>query len=486
MMVRATKIVACLALLASPSVLAQEVAVPASAFALTNARIVVAPGNVIERGAVLIRDGRIVEVRSRVTAPADAVEIDLSGMTVYPGLVEVASSVGLPEARRGGGRGGGGGRPPPRGPDDPPPPEIQPARLASDAFSPGDSVMETLRRAGITTVGLAFEGGLFPGQTAALSTGAGAARSQVLRTPVALQIALNGTRGGYPSTLMGALAYVEQSFEDTRYDMRVREAFQRDPRSAPRPSFDPEHQALELAATGRMQVWMAASRERDFPRVASLAERLGVQDFVFLGGQEGYRATEFLARAGRPVIVSLDYPDPDQVTGRALEYNIAPISGDDVVDEEADSTVARDLRSNAAALVGAGVTIALSSFGAEVEESRARGRRRGRAGRGADDETTPARLLDLVRGVVEAGLDADEALRAITTTPARLLGLEAVIGTVEEGKLANLIVTDGDIFGEDTHVVQVFVEGVRFVYPPDDSDEDEMPRRGRGRRGGTR
>lgn len=464
MMVRATKIMACLALLAPSSLFGQEVAVPASTFALINARIVVAPGEVIERGTVVIRDGRIREVGSRVRAPAGAVEIDLSGMTVYPGLVEIASSVGLPAVSgRGGRRGGGGGaRPGPRRPDAPAPPGIQPARLASDAFTPGESDMEMLRRAGITTVGLAFQGGLFPGQTSAVSTGAGAVRAQVLRTPVAFQIALNGTRGGYPSTLMGALAYVEQSFEDARYDMRVRAAFERDPTSAPRPTFDPEHQALEPVVDGRMPVWIAASRERDFPRVASLAARIGVQDFVFLGGQEGYRAIDFLTNAGRPVIVSLNYPNPNQVTGRALAYHIAPISGDDVLDEEADSTVARDLRGNAAALAGAGVVIALSSQGGDVSD-----------------------LREMVRGAIEAGLDPDEALKATTTTPAGLLGIDGAVGTVETGKLANLIVTDGDLFGEDTHVLQVFVEGVRFVYPVDDEDdEDETPRRGRGRRGG--
>ncbi len=464
MMVRATKIAACLALLAPSSLFAQEVAVPASTFALMNARIVVAPGKVIERGAVLIRGGRIEEVGSRVTAPAGAVEIDLTGLTVYPGLVEIASSVGLPSVSGRGGRRGGGARPGPRRPDDPAPPGIQPARLASDAFAPGEDDMEMLRRAGITTVGLAFRGGLFPGQTGAVSTGAGAVRAQVLRTPVALQIALNGTRGGYPSTLMGALAYVEQSFEDARYDMRVRAAFERDPTSAPRPTFDPEHRALEPVVNGRMPVWIAAERERDFPRVASLAERIGVQDFVFLGGQEGYRAIDFLVGTGRPVIVSLDYPDPNQVTGRALAYHIAPISGDDALDEEADSTVARDLRGNAAALAGAGVTIALSSRGGDVSD-----------------------LREMVRGAIEAGLDPDEALKATTTTPASLLGIGGAVGTVEKGKLANLIVTDGDLFAEDTHVLQVFVEGVRFVYPvdeDDEDDEDETPRRGRGRRGG--
>ena len=89
----------------------------------------------------------------------------------------------------------------------------------------------------------------------------------------------------------------------------------------------------------------------------------------------------------------------------------------------------------------------------------------------------------LVGNVVEAGLSEDEALRAVTITPATLLGLGGAIGTIERGKLANLLVTDGDLFNDDTHALHVFVEGQRFDYPPEDEAEGDADNR-RGRRGG--
>jgi len=418
----------------------QEVALPASAYALVNARILVAPGNVIERGTVVFRDGRIEDVGPGIAAPSDAVRLDLDGYTVYPGMVEAASSLGLPRIGRDG---------------------LRPFQMAVEAFDEGEGRLETFRKAGVTTVGLVFEGGVFPGQTGAMSTGNGPRASQILRTPISLQIAFQRTQG-YPRTLMGALAYIEQSWEDVSYDIRVRAAFRTDPASSPRPQFDPEHEALIPAVTGTMPVWFAASRQRDFTRVADLAARLGVTDYVFLGGQEGYLATELLVDLGRPVIVSLDFPNPNQVTGRAFAYHIAPVTGDDVVDEAADSATARATRGNAAALVDAGVRIALSSFGADVSDFRS-----------------------LVGSAIEAGLSADEALRAVTTTPAELLGLGGAIGTIERGKLANLLVTDGDLFDDDTHILHVFVEGQRFDYTPEsDEEEDDDSGRDRPRGGG--
>ncbi len=109
-MVRRTLVSACLTLLVSaPSITSQEVAIPASAYALVNARIVVSPGNVIANGTVVIRDGRIVDVGAGIDAPADAVRLDLAGKTIYAGLVDAASNVGLPQIGGGFGRGGGGG-----------------------------------------------------------------------------------------------------------------------------------------------------------------------------------------------------------------------------------------------------------------------------------------------------------------------------------------------------------------------------------------
>jgi imidazolonepropionase-like amidohydrolase len=316
-----------------------------------------------------------------------------------------------------------------------------------------------LRAMGVTVVGLAFDSGILSGQTAALSLGSTSVDSALLRPRVGIQIGLQTRRGGYPTTLMGTMAYLEQAFSDALYQKRVAEAFERNPGQGPRPVRDADREALIAAAEGKMPVFIAASRESDLRRAVALAKRSNL-DYVLVGAQEGFRATDLLSKEAKPVIVSLNFPRPDEMSGRAFELHVAPLSGRDTADINADSAAARQLRGNAAALVKAGVPIALASFGLQ----------------------RPQDFRTRVRNAVEAGLTPDEALRALTLTPARVLGLERVIGTIENGKMANLVVTEGDLFSRDGRIRHVFIEGRRF-----DIRETENTGRGRsGNPGGAR
>ena len=423
----------------APPLHAQSSPRPIQSYALTNARIVVAPGRVIERGTVVVREGRIVAVGAQVQAAAGALPLDMTGLTIYPGLIDAASSIGLPAVTRQAGRGPAGGPPASfqqarQAEAEGPPPELRPHQPAADLWAPTEAQRAGWRSAGVTTVGLAFDGGIFPGQTSAVSVAEGAS---ALRTPVSQQVLLGRRRGGYPSTLMGSFAFIEQAFLDAQHALRVEQAIQRDAASAPRPAYDPHAAALAPAVRGTLPVWYHASAERDLERIIDLARRTDIENYVLVGAQEGFRAVAALKAAGRPVIVSLDWPEPDAVTGRAYELNVAPAAGPNRADAEADSATQRALRGNAAALAEGGVTIALSGYGLD----------------------SPAELRARVLAAVEAGLSPDAALRALTVTPAQLLGLEALVGTVEAGKLANLVVVEGDLFARTGRIRHVFVEG---------------------------
>ncbi|MGD8278544.1 MAG: amidohydrolase family protein [Gemmatimonadota bacterium] len=437
---------------------AQTGAEPPRDYALINARVVMAPGRILEQGTILVRNGRIAEVGPSLRVPPDLATLDLAGLTVYPGLIDVANSTGLPRATpQGSGRGGGAS---PATEASGPPTELDPGRAAADVFTAGDADLDPWRRTGITTLGLVFTGGIFPGRVSAVNLTGGDVASMVVRSPVAQQVAF-GRRGGgaYPSTGIGVVAYIRQSFLDARWEQQAEAAFQRDPASARRPEYDAEHRELASAAAGAMPVWFAASARRELQRAIGLADELGVDDYVLVGAQEGYQAVPDLEAAGKPVVVSLDYPEVDRVTGRVFELHVAPISGDDPEKAAADSTVLRSLRANAATLVGSGIPVALSGYGL----------------------SGPTEFRDRVLGAVEAGLPAEEALRALTVTPARLLGLERALGTVEAGKLANLVVVQGDLFSNDGKIRQVFVEGRRFVIP----EAAARPAGGRGGGGGV-
>ncbi|HSL72448.1 MAG TPA: hypothetical protein VK864_19525, partial [Longimicrobiales bacterium] len=303
-------------LLAAP-IAAQVGTAPPNSYALTNARIVTAPGRTIERGTVVIRNGRITAVGAQVTVPADVQSMDLAGMTVYPGLIDPASALGMPRTSASAARGRGAA------PPGPPTqaatarlasnrteiPEIQPTRLASETVQLQEADVQALRALGFTTVGLAFEPAIIGGQTAVLSLRTTNLDSALLRSPAAVQIGLETRRGGYPTTLMGTLAYLEQAFLDAAHQQRVVEAFERDPARGPRPVHDADRSALLPAVQRKIPVFITASRENDLRRAAALARRLNV-DYVLLGAQEAYRATDLLTKENKPVIVSLNYPRP--------------------------------------------------------------------------------------------------------------------------------------------------------------------------------
>jgi imidazolonepropionase-like amidohydrolase len=426
-------------------------------YALTNVRIVTAPGRVIERGTVVMRDGRIAAVGAAVAIPAGVVRLDLAGHTVFPGLIDAATSIGLPsparalpeaaEAAPAGGRGAGGGRgaPPPggrggaggRGAAPPPPvvlPEIDAGAEAVDMWAPTDEQLEAFRAGGVTSVGLVFQGGIFPGRVGAALTGMREGSRLALRAGAGQDVSFGTRRNGYPGTLIGSLAYVRQAFLDAQYEARVDKAFKAGTPGA-RPSNDPLRRALMPAATNEMRSWFVASTERQLIRVAEITKELGLRNPVVVGTQEGWRMIPLLRDAGATAVVSVQWPAADSTTGSVF---MAIGSGRSGTAPPPDSAAVREVRANAATLARAGIPVALASYGGE----------------------SGATFRDRIRLAIQAGMSADEALRAATVTPAALLGITAAVGTIETGKLANLvIVTGNDLFAQGTPIKHVFVEG---------------------------
>lgn len=433
----------------------RAVAAPQIDYALTNVRIVTAPGKVIERGTVLTRDGRISAVGANVSVPAGVERLDLSGHSVYAGLIDAATSVGLPSPTRalpteaapaaggrgagGGGRGGapqaGAGVPLGRGAAPPPPvvlPELDADAEAADMFAPTDDQLKAFRSAGVTTVGLVFDGGLFPGRVGAALTGNQAGTRLSLRSGVGQEVAFGTKRGGYPGTGIGSVAFIRQAFLDAQYEARVEKAFKAGTPGA-RPSNDPFRRSLMAAATSVMPSWFVASTERQIIRVAEIASELELRNPVVVGSQEGWRVIPYLKKIGATALVSVRFPSPDSITGRDFLAVGSGKPGTAPPSTAADTAL---VRGNAAALVKAGVPVAFASFGGESGGFR-----------------------DRIRLAIGAGLSADDALRAATVTPAALLGITAAVGTIEPGKLANLVVVSGNDLFAATPIKHVFVEG---------------------------
>jgi imidazolonepropionase-like amidohydrolase len=428
---------------------------PKADYALTNVRIVTAPGKVIENGTIITRDGRIAAVGAGIAIPAGVVRMDLAGNTVYAGLIDAATSIGLPsptrplaaanaaaaggQGGRGGapaGAGGRGGAPVAGGAAAPAPvtelPELDATAEAADQFQPTDDQLKAFRAGGVTTVGLVFNGGIFPGRVGAALT-AQPENSRLSLRPSAGQVVSFGTkRGGYPGTLIGSMAFIKQAYLDAQYEARIEKAFKAGTPGA-RPTNDPFRRALIPAANGEISSWFLASSERQISRVADIATEIGIKNPVVVGSQEGWRSIANLKRAGATAVVSVQFVSPDSVTGREF---LAVGSGKTGTAPAATAADSNEVRANAAALAKAGIPVAFSSFG------------------GASGTT----FRDRIKQAIAAGLSADDALKAATVTPAAVLGVTAAVGTIEVGKLANfLVVTGNDAFASP--IKHVFIEG---------------------------
>jgi imidazolonepropionase-like amidohydrolase len=206
---------------------------------------------------------------------------------------------------------------------------------------------------------------------------------------------------------------------------------------------DPFKRALIPAASNEMPLWFVASNERQLIRVAEIAAELGLENWIVAGAQEGWRVVPALQKSGAPVVVSLDWPNPGSVTGNAFIQPANALASTLENSQQADSITTAMLRSNASQLARAGIPVVFASLGGE----------------------SGATFRDRIITTIEAGMTADDALRAATVAPAELLGISAAVGTVEVGKLANLVVVPGnDLFARNTNIAHVFVEGRHYNF----------------------
>jgi imidazolonepropionase-like amidohydrolase len=422
-----------------------------SIFAIRNARIIPVSGPVIQKGTVVVRDGLIESVGTGVTPPADAWVIDGEGLTVYPGLIDSLSNWGLPQVappgQRSGGRGPAPGPaptpgPPAQAPQQPPPargPEDRPSNTswvqAADIAQTSDRRIEAARNAGFTSAVSFPARGIFAGQGAVLNMAGEKQGQMVVASPAGLYLSLT-TAGfsSYPGSLMGVIAYIRQIYLDADHYQKSKEAYARNAIGMKRPEYD---RALE-GVLSAPRVLLPATRMVEMDRMIRFARELKTPVILY-GGHEGYRAADLLKKSDATILVNLRWPerardgDPDDVpTYRQLE-----------IWENAPSTPS--------ALAKAGVRFALYSGGIE----------------------NPRDVIRAVKKAMDAGLSAEQALRAMTLAPAEIYGVADRLGSIERGKIANLVVTSGDLFQESTRVKYVFVDGVKFEPAPEQPVQTE-------------
>ncbi|MBK6315444.1 MAG: amidohydrolase family protein [Blastocatellia bacterium] len=395
-------------------------------WAITGARIVPVSGPPIEKGTVVVRNGLIESVGAAVAAPADARIVDGTGLTVYPGLVDTFAIV-EPDAKAEGPPQQQG---PPRGPDRENPPGVTPQRDALDIVK-NDSRMEGLRAAGFTTMLAVPKGGVFRGRSVLVNTSGSDASAMAIKSPAALPVAFE-TQGGfvqYPGSLMGVFSVIRQKLLDAMQYRQLRGQYAASPRGIPRPTYSREYEALIPVLDKSLPVAIEANRDREVLRALELMDEFALSGMV-AGGRESWKVATDLKARNVPVLLSVNFPE-------------APADLDPETREELKTVRDRlDAPGCAAKLNAAGVRFAFQSGGIR----------------------SPKQVITNTAKAIKAGLSKDVALRALTLSPAEILGVADQVGSIEVGKIANLVVTNGDLFEEKTKVRYTFVDGERFEY----------------------
>jgi imidazolonepropionase-like amidohydrolase len=395
-------------------------------FAITNARIIPVSGPAIESGTVVIGRGLIQAVGASATIPPEAWVIDGKGLTVYPGLIDAGSSVGLgDDAGAAGGKKGGG--PLATSPEDRP--GTTPWRVTADELKTDDKKIESWRSAGFTTTLVLPDGGIFPGQASVIDLAGTRPGEMVVRATDSVPISFRPVGGffGFPDSLMGTIGYVRQVVDDTNWYAQAEPIYEAAPTKNERVPYDRTEVTLSEAEKRKEIVMLPANNSIQILRALRLADEWKFAPVLF-GGQQGYAVADSIAAKNAAVIVNLKWPE------RAKD-----------ADPGAEQTL-RELRfrdrapGTPAALAKAKVKFAFYSGGL--------------AG--------PKDIFKSVKKALDAGLTPEQALRAFTLDSADILGLSDRMGSIATGKIANLVITDGDIFNEKTKVKDVFVDGRWF------------------------
>jgi imidazolonepropionase-like amidohydrolase len=432
---------------------------PPGVHALVGGRAVVKPGKVIEVATIIIRDGFIQAVGKDAAVPADARVWEMKGTTVYPGFIDPYLTLdttnapitnnktedpaftaggtgffGVPGAERDPGQTGPGHQVSQVTPE---------ARIARN-FSPAVKALETVRELGFAAGNVVPEKGILRGTSAFVALSDAAPNDAIIKTDTFQHVdfdAEGGKEDAYPKSLMGVVSVVRQTFFDAQHYVQDHDHFRQHPQGRKRPEFNPALEALTPAMDKKTAVVFEPGSALMVDRASRLARELNLNFHIVSCGQE-WRRPDLAKAAGASFIVPLDFPELPRMP-----------QDDDWEPVSLDQLRAWDWApENAALLRQQGMEIALTTYGLKDKKN----------------------FRKNLQSAVDRGLSEDDALAALTTTPAKLCSVEDRLGTIEAGKIANLTVVAGNsYFDPENKVREVWIDGRVYRVNPGEAAKAE-------------
>src|SRR5579884_522198 len=434
---------------------------PPGVHALTNAHMMVKPGKTLTNATIIIRDGFIEKVGNEVTIPPDARVWDMTGLTIYPGFIDAYLTLGPKGADKTPKKAeeavdltagtikffGVSQQSSEGGPVTGPVYEVgavSPEHREAQSYQPDPKALEKLRELGFTDGNIVPEKGIFRGTSVFVALSDADANRAIIKPDVFQHIAYNQEHlhaDLYPASLMGAIAVVRQTIFDAQHYALDQADFSKHPTGRVRPAYNLGMEALAPVIEKKMRVVFDPRDALLVDRSTRIAHELNVDFCIVSSGQE-WRRPEFAKEAGVPFIVPLNFPTLPKLP-----------SDDDWEQVTLDQLRAWDWApENAAVLQKEGAQIALTTYG-------------------LDDKKDFRKNLRLA---LDRGRSESNALAALTIVPAKLCGLDSMLGTIEPGKQANLTIVDGKgYFDPESKVRSVWIDGRFYRIPSEEKEKAE-------------
>jgi imidazolonepropionase-like amidohydrolase len=450
------------------ALLAQDELAPVTrTYAITNVNIIQAPGRKIDMGTVVMKDGLIISVGKNVSIPPDAIVIKADSMYVYAGFIDGLSRAGVvkPKEEERGQR--------PKDPGNPKPEEagITPQNEVRPSLSPSEKSIEELRNLGFTTAHVVPYGGMMPGNGSIILLGGKSADEMVLVNKSSFYSELTPSRGVYPGTVMGVMAKYRELYRQASLSRAYENSYASNRNGIARPATDRVLEALYPVVDKRQSVLFKAERVVDAQRVLTLQTDLGFS-LMLAELKEGWDIMNKIKAANAKVFLSLDIPEDKDKKEEPKKDDKKkddskkeePKKEEPKKDEELKTATKEEKEAlekrkaefmakyvgQAATFQKAGMKFGFSTLSAK-----------------------PANIQSNLRRMIAAGLPEDAALASLTTTPAELLGLSDRLGSVDNGKIANLVISDKPYFNEKAKVRYVFVEGNMYKLEVKENKENK-------------
>lgn len=393
--------------------LAMGIAVPAAGqtIAITGGAVYPVSGPRIERGTVVITNGRITAVGANVAIPADAERVDATGKWVTPGLFNAATTLGLNE---GGGPQFSGGYDDTRATGSR---GIAAAFNAWEGMNPASTYIIPTRQDGITNVLVAPAGGLIQGRAAVVDLSGDNLQAMLVRAPVAMISSFDASAAELRSR-GELLARFDELLADARVYATRRAAYEAN-QTRPLAASRADLEALQPVVAGTMPLVVAVDRASDIVSVLGIARRNRIR-IILYGAAEAWQVASEIRAANVTVMVGAMSNIPGS-------YNTLGMR-----------------QENAGMLRAAGINVILVGNGP------------------GDPASFNARNIRQEAGnAVAYGMSWDDALRAITLAPAEAFGVSERLGSLQVGRAGNVVVWSGDPFEIGTQAERVYIRGVQ-------------------------